>query len=128
MIDFRQDNDGDWRAYANPFDFWIFEAFDDQSVSIYWKLGDESGSKEGFDSVDKAKRWCYQFVLDRLLAMKNALHQPGARIHFDGFHFVAKCEGRDRDMGYVCDLPPSHSGPCYCVNKRVEFNGIITSY
>lgn len=61
---FQPVKDGEYRAYSNPFTFWLFEGvLKDGLVDIVWHYGASTGSEHNLSSLDAAMEWCYQFAL-----------------------------------------------------------------
>lgn len=115
---FQSGREGEWRAYSNPFTFWIFD-YGDQ-FDVVWHYGDETGTLI-LPSFDKAKEWCHEFALTRTLNQLQEIAPEKGRVEIIDSRYKFVCNGAVPDMGYWCCLDIGHQGDCYTNVKKVYF-------
>lgn len=116
--------EGDYRAYSNPFTFWIFENGDYYDVVCHYgdSIHREKGNEENeFGILNKVKDWCHKYALKVTLEQLQEIAPEGGRTEeIDGqYKFV--CNGAIPDMGYRCCDKIGHTGKCFSINKKVYF-------
>lgn len=119
---FQQVREGEYRAYSNPFTFWIFEEIVTNSFfNIVWHYSDASGQEKGLSTFEAAKEWCYQFALKQTLKQLQEIAPEGGRTIEMDLQYKFVCDGAIHDMGWRCCLPIGHAGDCYTRSKKVFF-------
>lgn len=123
-MEFQQVKEGEWRAYSNPFTFWIF-ANDDHSCDVICHYGDsthrENGNENNFPILEKAIEWCHEFALKQTLKQLQEIAPEGGRTEVIDYEYKFVCDGAIPDMGWRCYLPIGHKGECYTRTKNTHF-------
>jgi hypothetical protein len=64
-------------------------------------------------------------ILDEGVIADRILAPPGTHLEVNGQHVLEArlcCDGRDIDMGYMCNMYPGHDGSCYSKNEGLHFS------
>lgn len=62
---FNKISEDQYRAYCNPFTFWLFEGEDKVVISVSYGHHSE---KALADNLEAAKNWCYKYAIDQTIA------------------------------------------------------------